>query len=173
MIFTYLFILSYITFPFCGNPPCVECPEHGDCSSGKLKCLKPFKPYRYECAERDSLRRDVQDYILQAEMYMLKQVFEKNSLRTTETDLFLQTEADNLTFDYFIDWVIAGHSKVLRHSKDFENRYLEVRVDYAYFVSFLLFLDSHWIFITIVLLFVVFVVLSKKVYVILSKIKLE
>lgn len=172
MIFTRLFILDYITLGFCGVYPCVPCPDHGKCQDSTLICSKPYKAKRYDCVEKGSLPEQIQDYTLEAELYMLKRLFLSGNYSITELDLFLQTDASNLIFDSFIHSVQSGHSKVLYWSKS-STRNLVIRLPHAYTIGFLLYLDSFY-YITLPLTFALLLALTTKyLYSLITKIKID
>ena len=173
MIFSYLFISSYLTLPFCGSDPCVPCPQDGDCSSGALKCQKPFKAFRYDCAEKDSPGHLSQAYLLEAEKFMLIELFLTGNSTKTELDLFLDTEAENLIFDYFIELVKSNSSKVLKLGKNESDRYLEVSLQFAWLVGCLLFIDSYWPLWSAAAGFVCLAGVTRHLYNFISKIKVE
>lgn len=172
MIFTRLFILDYITLGFCGEYPCVPCPEHGKCTENVLTCEKPWKALRYDCVEPDSLPEFIQDYFLEAELYMLKRLFFTGNYSLTESELFLETEANNIIFDYFVHLVQSGHSKVLYWTKD-TKRKLVIRLPYAYILGFLLFVDSYWYIPILLIFFTLILTITKSLYSLLTKLKID
>lgn len=172
MIFTRLFILDYITLNFCGVYPCVPCPDHGKCTDKLLICEKPYRVKRYDCVERGSLLEQIQDYTLEAELYMLQRVFLSGNYSITELDLFLQTDASNIIFDSFIHSVQSGHSKVLYWTKS-NTRNLVIRLPYAYTIGFLLYLDSHWYIYLPITFITLIIIVTKYLYSLITKIKID
>lgn len=104
---------------------------------------------------------------------MLIELFLTGNSTKTEIDLFLETEAENLIFDYFIELVKTNKSKVLKLGKSESDIYIEVKIDFAWLLGLLLFIDSYWVFWGGLGGFVGLVVVTRYLYYFISKVKVE